>query len=111
MAEPLGSLEGFSAEGRPLRVRYSPAGIEDVSEIDDAPDLLLLPGLIDIQLNGYGGVDVNDPGGERDLADLLPLLWAHGVTTCYLTVVSAAADRTADLVARIVRAREADEGF
>jgi N-acetylglucosamine-6-phosphate deacetylase len=105
------ALEGFSAEGRPIRVRFSPAGIEDISEIDHAPDLLLVPGLIDIQLNGFGGVDVNDPDGDRGLAELLPLLWAHGVTTFYPTVVSAAADRTADLVARIVRAREADGDF
>ncbi|MEW2521985.1 N-acetylglucosamine-6-phosphate deacetylase [Actinacidiphila alni] len=105
------TLEGFSAEGRPIRVRFSPAGIEEIGEIDHAPDLLLVPGLIDIQLNGYGGVDVNATDGDRELPDLLPLLWAHGVTTFYPTVVSAAADRTAELVARIAHARATDEDF
>ena len=105
------TLEGFSPEGEPLRVRFSPAGIEEISRITSAPDLLLAPGLIDIQLNGFGGVDVNDADGGRPLAELPPLLWAHGVTTFYPTVISAAGDRVARLLARITAARAADADF
>ena len=37
--------------------------IDEVSEIEDAgiSDTFLAPGLVDLQVNGFAGVDYNDP--------------------------------------------------
>ncbi|MEU8223244.1 amidohydrolase family protein [Kribbella sp. NPDC048915] len=102
-------LEGRTADGRGVRVRFSAAGIEEVVDHPSAPDVLLIPGLVDIQLNGYGGLDVNDPAAAPDvLSDLVRLLWRQGVTTVCPTIISADDATTTTLVQRAAGARAAD---
>ncbi|MFD3406502.1 N-acetylglucosamine-6-phosphate deacetylase [Kribbella sp. NPDC058693] len=102
-------LEGRTADGRGVRVRYSAAGIEEITDDPSAPDLLLLPGLIDIQLNGYAGLDVNDPARPAsELSDLVRILWQQGVTTVYPTIISADDATTTALVTRAATARASD---
>lgn len=102
-------LEGRTATGRGVRVRFSADGIEEITDQPSAPDLLLIPGLVDIQLNGYGGLDVNDPSRPAsDLSDLVRALWGQGVTTVYPTIISAADATTTTLVKRAAAARAAD---
>lgn len=102
-------LEGHTADGRGVRVRYSVAGIEEITDYPAAPDLLLLPGLIDMQLNGYAGLDVNDPTRPAsELSDLVRALWQQGVTTVYPTIISADDATTTVLVTRAAAARAAD---
>jgi N-acetylglucosamine-6-phosphate deacetylase len=102
-------LEGRTAAGRGIRVRFSADGIEEITDHSTAPDLLLIPGLVDIQLNGYGGLDVNDPSRPAsELADLVRLLWGQGVTTVCPTIISADDATTTALVRRAVAARAAD---
>ncbi|TCC22901.1 N-acetylglucosamine-6-phosphate deacetylase [Kribbella speibonae] len=99
-------LEGRTADGRGVRVRYSVDGIEEITDHPSAPDLLLLPGLVDIQLNGYGGLDVNDPSRPAsELPDLVRALWGQGVTTVYPTIISADDATTTTLVKRAAAAR------
>ncbi|MFD7160651.1 N-acetylglucosamine-6-phosphate deacetylase [Kribbella sp. NPDC059898] len=100
-------LEGRTADGRGVRVRYSPAGIEEVADHPSAPDLLLIPGLVDIQLNGYGGLDVNDPSANA-LPALVRALWAQGVTTVVPTIISADDATTTTLVKTAAAARAND---
>jgi N-acetylglucosamine-6-phosphate deacetylase len=102
-------LEGRTAAGRGVRVRFSADGIEEITDAPSAPDLLLIPGLVDIQLNGYGGLDVNDPSRPAsELADLVRVLWRQGVTTVYPTIISADDPTTTALVERAAAARAAD---
>ncbi|TCC30232.1 N-acetylglucosamine-6-phosphate deacetylase [Kribbella speibonae] len=102
-------LEGRTAAGRGVRVRYSVDGIEEITDHPSAPDLLLLPGLVDIQLNGYGGLDVNDPSRPAsELPDLVRALWGQGVTTVYPTIISADDATTTTLVKRAAAARATD---
>jgi N-acetylglucosamine-6-phosphate deacetylase len=102
-------LEGRTAAGRGVRVRFSTDGIEEITEHPSAPDLLLIPGLVDIQLNGYGGLDVNDPSRPAsELRDLVRALWGQGVTTVYPTIISADDATTTTLVKRAAAARAAD---
>ena len=83
-------LEGRTADGRGVRVRFSADRIEEITDHPSAPDLLLIPGLIDLQLNGYGGLDVNDPARPADeLSELVRALWRQGVTTVFPTIISA----------------------
>ncbi|GAA3100440.1 N-acetylglucosamine-6-phosphate deacetylase [Kribbella aluminosa] len=100
-------LEGRTATGRGVRVRYSPAGIEEVTDHPSAPDLLLIPGLVDIQLNGYGGLDVNDPAAS-ELPELVRRLWTQGVTTVCPTIISADDATTTTLVKTAAAARADD---
>jgi len=102
-------LEGRTAAGRGVRVRFSADGIEEITDHPSAPDLLLIPGLVDIQLNGYGGLDVNDPSRPAsELSDLVRALWGQGVTTVYPTIISADDTTTLTLVKRAAAARAAD---
>ncbi|MFF0341505.1 N-acetylglucosamine-6-phosphate deacetylase [Kribbella sp. NPDC004875] len=102
-------LEGRTASGRGVRVRYSPAGIAEITDHPTAPDLLLIPGLVDLQLNGYAGLDVNDPTRPADeLSDLVRTLWQQGVTTVFPTIISADDATTTALVTRAAAARAAD---
>lgn len=102
-------LEGRTAAGRGVRVRFSADRIEEITDAPSAPDLLLIPGLVDIQLNGYGGLDVNDPSRPAsDLPDLVRALWGQGVTTVYPTIISADDATTTTLVKRAAAARGTD---
>ncbi|WP_410791726.1 N-acetylglucosamine-6-phosphate deacetylase [Kribbella sp. C-35] len=102
-------LEGRTATGRGVRVRFSADGIEEITDAPSAPDLLLIPGLVDIQLNGYGGLDVNDSSRPAsELPDLVRALWGHGVTTVYPTIISADDATTTTLVKRAAAARASD---
>ncbi len=76
-------------------------------EPDADPDLWLAPGLVDLQVNGFGGFDFNvaDPaqvvGAVRALA-------ARGITTVVPTVITAAAPHLLDCLAALTAARGSD---
>jgi len=56
-------------------------------------DLFLSPGFVDIQVNGYAGVDFNDPGASiGQIALALDTILATGVTRCLPTVITGAPD-------------------
>ena len=49
----------------------------------------LAPGLVDLQVNGFAGVDFSDPRLEPEqAAGVLPALWATGVTSFFPTLVT-----------------------
>jgi N-acetylglucosamine-6-phosphate deacetylase len=55
---------------------------------------VLVPGLVDLQVNGYGGHDVNADDLTVDTVHALTsALWAAGTTTYFPTVVTADRDR------------------
>jgi N-acetylglucosamine-6-phosphate deacetylase len=67
-------------------------------------DTWLAPGFIDIQINGFAGVDFNDPLLEPEqAASVLPALWRTGCTTFCPTLVT----NTLDALARNFRVLEA----
>jgi N-acetylglucosamine-6-phosphate deacetylase len=93
-------MRGRLPTGRAVTVQVAD-GI--VTGIDDAPDEAdlpwLLPGLLDLQVNGYGGLDVNaDPPGSAVVHDLTRALWRHGITGWCPTIITAG---RADMLARI----------
>ncbi len=102
-------IAGRTVDGRGVRVRYGGGVIEQVDPDDDAPDLLLSPGLIDLQVNGYGGVDFNaDDTSVDEVAGLVRRLWRRGITAIVPTVITADRSRVRALVARIRAARDGD---
>lgn len=71
--------------------------IADIAAVDEppadalgGPDSWILPGLVDLQLNGAFGVDFSDP--DADLARAATALPATGVTAFVPTIVSSPAD-------------------
>ncbi|MGC0273911.1 N-acetylglucosamine-6-phosphate deacetylase [Pseudactinotalea sp. Z1739] len=67
------------------------------------------PGLIDLQVNGYGGYDVNaDDVTPETVAALTRSLWEQGVTTYLPTVITASEDKIAHSLAQIAGARRSD---
>lgn len=69
----------------------------------------LTPGLIDLQVNGFGGHDLNaDDVNPRTVIDLTYALRANGVTTFIPTIITAAHDRIAHALAQIAAARRSD---
>lgn len=58
-----------------------------------AADGVLLPGLVDLQVNGFDGIDFNDPElGTADVLAVAERLWAHGVTQFCPTTITGPLD-------------------
>lgn len=67
------------------------------------------PGLIDLQVNGYAGHDVNaDDVTPQTITDLTRALWEQGVTTYLPTVITAGEDKITHSLAQIAAARRSD---
>jgi N-acetylglucosamine-6-phosphate deacetylase len=76
------------------------------------------PGWIDIQVNGYGGVDYNCPTiSQEEIARSLEIQFSAGVTRCFPTVITGGPDDMLNSLRNLQRARRslktgaAMEGF
>ncbi|MGN7359612.1 N-acetylglucosamine-6-phosphate deacetylase [Paenibacillus sp. SAF-054] len=62
----------------------APWNPEDVEELP-----WIAPGLVDLQINGYGGLDMNAPDlAEEDVIALVERLWTEGITSFYPTIIT-----------------------
>jgi N-acetylglucosamine-6-phosphate deacetylase len=105
------SIAGIDpATGLPITVRVAADGsIAGIAPGGDPSDLYLCAGLVDLQVNGYGGIDLNDgrldPGTVGRLARaLLPT----GVTRFLPTLITASPEALCDALAAIAAAVGAD---
>jgi N-acetylglucosamine-6-phosphate deacetylase len=74
-----------------------------------APDHWLAPGLLDVQVNGYGGHDVLAPDVTADtIRQLVHALWVKGVTAICPTVTTQSEERICRSLAAIAAACAAD---
>jgi N-acetylglucosamine-6-phosphate deacetylase len=104
------TIQGRLPDGRQVRVRIDGRGrIGSVGETGGDNGLLLVPGLVDLQVNGYGGHDVNADGlTAGTVHGLARALWAAGTTTFFPTVVTAAAEKIEHALATIAKAVRSD---
>lgn len=95
------------ATGAVLRVAFAGGRISEVSEPGDGEaDHWIAPGLVDLQVNGYHGFDVNEPSlREATIAGLADALARVGVTTVVPTLITAPPDQLLASLATIARAR------
>ncbi|HKQ76971.1 MAG TPA: N-acetylglucosamine-6-phosphate deacetylase [Blastocatellia bacterium] len=78
----------------------------------EAEDLRIAPGLIDIQINGYDGVDFNDPDTSAERIDAATRqLWRTGVTAFCPTIITESFDHIAKCLSNLVRAGDESPEF
>lgn len=102
------------ATGEQIAISMDQGTITDLTsipkkEIGDGGLPLAAPGLVDLQINGFAGLDFNRlPMPEALLGDAIRKLWSQGVTACYPTVITNGPDEIHALLASIARACEED---
>src|SRR5215475_2543756 len=75
-------------------------------------DSRVAPGLIDIQINGFDGVDFNDPDTNTEqIAAATRRLWRTGVTAFCPTVITESFDHIAKCISNLVRAADESPEF
>jgi N-acetylglucosamine-6-phosphate deacetylase len=89
-----------------------------VAPAAQAGDAYLAPGFIDLQVNGFAGVDYNNPGApHEEIGRSLRAQFSTGVTRLYPTVITGAPDAMQACLRNLAAAREtlaegqAIEGF
>ncbi|MFK7692575.1 hypothetical protein [Paenibacillus sp. HJGM_3] len=105
----IGIREGFITSIEPIPP-IEPYG-SPLSGIDGRTGSLpwIGPGLIDLQLNGYTGMDFNTlPIPEGMTERMTRALWDEGVTTYYPTVITNSSENITQAVRAIALARDRD---
>src|SRR5690242_10053025 len=104
--------------GEQVEVRFNGNITSVVESPGGATDRWLSPGWIDIQVNGFDGVDYNNPeASHEDIARSLAVQFSAGVTRCFPTVITGAPDDMANSLHNLARAKDslatgaAMEGF
>jgi len=70
------------------------------------PDVYVAPGWIDIQVNGYAGVDYNSPTAPHDeIARSIHVLHSTGTTRFFPTVITGSPDDMAGALRNLARAK------
>jgi N-acetylglucosamine-6-phosphate deacetylase len=100
-----------------VEIHYD-AVINGVDTLIDAPannDLFVAPGFIDLQVNGYAGVDYNSPDTSHDeIARSIAVLHSTGTTRFYPTVITGSPENMLGSLHNLGRARQSMpsiEGF
>ena len=88
--EPLRCSGTCALSGLPIQLAFQDA-IQSVTPSTEASGLHLAPGFIDLQVNGFAGVDYNHPRTpHEEIARSLRAQFATGVTRLYPTVITGA---------------------
>jgi N-acetylglucosamine-6-phosphate deacetylase len=92
--------------------------IQSVCAAAAPDDVYVAPGWIDLQVNGFAGVDYNDPhASHEEIARSIRVLFSTGVTRFYPTVITGSPEGMEGALRNLARAREsltdgeAMEGF
>ena len=93
--------------GEAVRLTLADGLIADVEKAgeDDDKSLIITPGLTDLQVNGYAGLDLNtDPLLPETVRDISVKLWSEGVTTFFPTIITNSSERILDYVSVVADA-------
>lgn len=87
------SVEGLLyLDGEAVRIEIVDGLISEISQLGSStgsPEFFVAPGLIDVQVNGYAGVDFSDQELSREqMIEATRALWKEGVTTYLPTVIT-----------------------
>jgi N-acetylglucosamine-6-phosphate deacetylase len=95
--------------GEPITVEFdeviqhlNPAFSEPVPD-----DVYIAPGFIDIQVNGFAGVDYNSPeAAHEEIARSLRVMFSTGVTRCFPTVITGDPEKMLSALRNLASVRE-----
>ena len=98
------------SEGTGVSIEIAGENIQSIAPLNyqaDGPAVYVAPGLIDIQINGYAGVDFSGPDltVER-VREATEALWKAGVTTYFPTIITSDIDRIKKNFAVLAEAME-----
>ncbi|MDB5324164.1 MAG: N-acetylglucosamine-6-phosphate deacetylase [Phycisphaerales bacterium] len=102
------------ATGQPIELRIEGGAIQSIDLLDpqgagNSNLPIAAPGLVDLQINGYAGHDINSlPLADDTVGNLIRALWREGVTSCFPTVITNSPDAIAAAMRTIARACERD---
>jgi len=93
--------------GRCIALLVEKGVIARVEECHEDSDLFLSPGLVDLQVNGCSGLDVNAPQLTREMiTDLVDAMLSRGVTCFAPTIITAPDDSICHALSIIAEARQ-----
>jgi len=101
-----------SASQAVLEIHYD-AAVLAVDELIEAPDVAeyVSPGFIDLQVNGFAGVDYNDPGSSHEaIARSIRTIFETGVTRFFPTLITGSEERITGALRNLVAARKSFAG-
>ena len=92
-----------------MRIELAEGRIAAIEPTDVDTSIWVIPGLIDLQINGYGGLDVNAEDVTADVISVLThRLWQLGVTAFCQTVITASRQQILAALRAIAAVRDAD---
>jgi N-acetylglucosamine-6-phosphate deacetylase len=98
-----------AVSGKPLQIGVEEGEIRSLASAPSEEAVWISPGLIDLQVNGYGGCDLNAPTVDADVVIALTRkLFATGVTTYLPTLVTASEEQIEKSLRAVAAARQAD---
>ena len=98
----------LAANGAPAIIEFDET-LRSVDELVAPPESVdyLAPGLIDLQVNGFAGVDYNDPASStEDIARSVRKIFSTGVTRFFPTIITGPESRITGAMGNLVRAKE-----
>ena len=104
------SVKGKSTtDSTVLKIDFNAAllAVDDVLR-PEALEEFIAPGLIDLQVNGFAGVDYNDPAVPSDaIAGSIQKMFTTGVTRFLATIITGSEERILGAIKNIVAAKQA----
>ncbi len=93
-------------QGDPIEIAVQGGRIQSIMPAAGPMDVFVSPGWIDLQVNGFAGVDYNDPNSPPDeIARSIEVQRSTGVTRLYPTVITGSHDDMANSLRNLARAR------
>ena len=94
-------------EGNPIEIEVQAGRIESVLPATGPEDVFVSPGWIDLQVNGFAGVDYNDPNSPGDeIARSIEVQRSTGVARFFPTVITGSHNDMANSLRNLARARQ-----
>lgn len=101
----LGRIAGSSAV---VQIEFAgvTAAVDELIRPPETSDMLA-PGFIDLQVNGFAGVDYNDPAASTEqIAGSIRRMFSTGVTRFFPTIITTSEERMTNALRNLARAKE-----
>ncbi len=98
-------------DGKPISLELSSGKIKSILPIASCSENWWIgPGMVDIQVNGYGGIDYNQLQQDvLTLGQISRRLLQFGVTSHFPTIITNSSDKITSLIQQLVLLRQKDE--